>query len=279
MMRPTTSMARFWEAHWSTAPTTQIQPERMIVYLRPKTSARLDTASEPTRLPAGIAATIAPWGPAVGELNWARYDGLESTPDMDEMSSPKRPPPMQANEPTTYCRALSAWACAARRATHRVRCECGVVLRERQRGAGVRRGCDVHLYPWWKSQRHCWHGHSTRIYKGGVSQAQHRIRSILHRRIVAAPVRLAGHEAGVRAEPFTLHRLLYIKSLSGPTSAARVSSARPLPGPRFCTTPPHWCRYGGSVLVWHWTAGAQAHQQRLPHYDQTSRRSCRSCQR
>ena len=25
------------------------------------------------------------------------------TPDMEDMSRPKRPPPMQANEPTTYC--------------------------------------------------------------------------------------------------------------------------------------------------------------------------------
>lgn len=27
-----------------------------------------------------------------------------STPDMDEMSSPKRPPPIHANDPTMYCR-------------------------------------------------------------------------------------------------------------------------------------------------------------------------------
>ena len=84
---------------------TQIQPEMMIVHLRPMRSASLETARAPTNEPAGIAATMAPWALAPGFPKVVLYALLERTPDMDEMSRPNSPPPMHAKEPTMYCEA------------------------------------------------------------------------------------------------------------------------------------------------------------------------------
>ena len=52
---------------------TQIQPEVMIVFFRPIISARLVTMRAPTREPAGIAATMAPWALDPGLPNVSLY--------------------------------------------------------------------------------------------------------------------------------------------------------------------------------------------------------------
>lgn len=83
-------------------PITQMTPESWMVFFRPKMSASFPTVRAPTKLPAGIEATMAPWAFGPGYPNWLLYESFVKTPDIEEMSSPNSPPPMHAKDPTRY---------------------------------------------------------------------------------------------------------------------------------------------------------------------------------
>lgn len=61
MTRPAQSMPRLMEAHWMMAPMTQRTQATCRANLREYLSAIKELPSEPTRLPAGIAAVMPPW--------------------------------------------------------------------------------------------------------------------------------------------------------------------------------------------------------------------------
>jgi hypothetical protein len=95
MRRPTTSMARFYDcrsaecgermresprhttdAHWITAPMTQMTPASWTVRFRPSLSPSQVVRSEPRSEPPGMAAVMPAWTAESGCPNWASQYGF-----------------------------------------------------------------------------------------------------------------------------------------------------------------------------------------------------------
>lgn len=67
------------------------------------------------------------------ELGWSEGIRTDRTPDMDEMSSPKSPPPIHANEPTMYFTksCLSYVATVHFQRTYWIGCNACVILKDK----------------------------------------------------------------------------------------------------------------------------------------------------